>query len=62
MTWDMAVQMLMEVVEDKVVKTEIVVPEVALLEHLVVVQSEFVLLNSVVPRLGSSGHSPLPAK
>jgi len=62
MTWDVAVQMLMEVVEDKVVKTEIVVPEVALLERLIVVQSEFVLLSGVVPQLGSSGHSPLPAK
>ena len=66
MTWDVIVQMLMEVVETDVVEKEIVVieaaaPEVVLIE-LVVVQLEFVLLNGIVPQYDSLGHSPLPAK
>ena len=50
-----------EVVETDVVETEAAVPEVALIE-VVVVQFEFALLICIVPRWGSSGHSPLPAK
>ena len=66
MTWDVDVKMLMEIVETDVVEKEIVVieavaPEVALIEVLVV-QFEFALLICIVPRWGSSGHSPLPAK
>ena len=61
MTWDVVVQMLIEVGEIDVVETEIVVvTEVALVE-LVVVQFEFALLLGIVPQWGSSGHSPLPA-
>ena len=71
MTWDVIVQMLMEAVETDIVETDVLeieivviedaVPEVVLIE-LVVVQLEFALLNGTVPRYGSLGHSPLPAK
>ena len=66
MTWVVVVKMLMEIVETDVVEKEIVVieaavPEVVLIE-VVVVQFEFALLICIVPRWGSSGHSPLPAK
>ena len=66
MTWVVVVKMLMEIVEMDVVEKEIVVieasvPEVVLIE-VVVVPFEFALLICIVPRWGSSGHSPLPAK
>jgi len=68
MMWDVIVQLLMEpeiaeteIVETDVVETEAVAAEAALID-VVVVQFEFALLICIVPRWGSSGHSPLPSK
>ena len=58
MTWDLVVQMLMEVAEREMM--EVVEREIARIE-LVIVQIEFAQLLGIVPQWGSSGHSPLPA-
>jgi len=65
MTWNVVVQMLMEIVETEVAETDIVeieaaVPKVLLIE-VVIAHFEFAVLSGNVPQWGSSGHSPLPA-